>query len=1196
MRSRLLLVILPFLVWTSSLYAQDSKVIDSLGALLTDADLPDSTRILAQSELAYELQLIDLDSSRKLAETALDQAQILAYTKGAERALGTLGFVYQQAGDLEASYRYLSRAAATALRIGDGIGWEKATLGFGYYYLNQGLYDSALIKYRELAQVQEARGATTAIDYTYNSIGEVFRNLGNYEAALPYYDQAIAIAQKGQNQYWEAFYLDNIGEVYTLMGRYTEALEKHQQALSLGEALNNGFIISWSSIAEGVALTHLGRSQEAIRYIRKGLPYAENAQDLYSLTYAYTYLGRTYRQLNRMEEAIAFGKQGVAVGQTFSISQYSDALKELQQSYAAAKDYLQAYETLQLFKMVSDSLAEEETSKTIAALEAQKLLEQERASFAEESLRQGKQISYLLYAGMISMVLFLAYVWRSLATKRRDNDKLQTLNREIQIQNEAVEAQNEEITQQRDQLQLAYENVELLGHMGKALAASLSMESLITTFIQEVGQLVDATKVGIGLFREEEQDLYFPFTLEEGEWFKDGKVSLEEMDRLAVQCFFQQKGIRTGNYEGTSQDGIDNRIPIMGKSPSRSIIYLPVTYQHKRLGVLTVQSNDKLVYQDYHMSLLQNLAVYVAIAVENIRTLQQMENLSLVARETTNPVVIAKANGKILWYNRSFQETYAHLNIEEFIRQQDGDMLSFIGSGRAKEAYLKILETKETQTLIMKDRLKVPGQDSWWQLAASPVLNEQGEIKKIIGVGSDITQLRNTQDQLQLLTDRLATINQIDKALLQSESLDQILETSTRALMKGLNASRVGISLFDFEQEGYVLRGVLNQEEAPSRLDRGQHLPIHEFNGIELLQENNHYQVDDLSEKSELSYTDQILLEEGHRSYLSYPLIAKETLIGALTVCFQKVAPFSEEVMDIIQEVASGVGLSIAHFRLQDDLKRNHRLLAAKNRDVVDSIAYAEKIQKSVLQTEHSLTEMLPEHFLLNKAKDLVSGDFYWVEEHQGKMYVAVADCTGHGVPGAIMSVVCSNSLTESLQSGIESTGQLLEKTRDRVIQRLSNSGQELTDGMDISLCAFDLKQHTLEWSGAYNPLLIINPDRKETPTGAYALDEIPGTYEWKGNRQPIGLSKAMDPFTSHVLDLHEKDMVYLFTDGFQDQFGGPMNKKYLAKRLKRKLWEIHHHTPERQKEILEQEFDTWRGTQEQVDDVCLMGLRIELA
>ncbi|HAA17757.1 MAG TPA: hypothetical protein DCP28_02895 [Cytophagales bacterium] len=1192
MTNRRLLAFVFFTVGIHCLYGQDPRALDSLSKVIDTEGLEDSTRILALADLAYELQLMDLDSSQRLAEEALRQAQELGYTKGTVRALATLGFVYQLGGELEGSIEYLRQAQA--IGIHDPLGMERAVLGFGYYYLYNGLYDSALIEFRQLVTMQEARNTTRYLDYSYNSIGEVFRYLGDYEAALPYYDQAITLAKAVQSTYWEAFYMNNIGEVYTQMWRYQEAIEEHQWALRIGEELDNGFIISWSLVAKGVALTHLNRSQEAIDAIHRGLPYAEKAQDAYSLAYAYTYLGRAHRQLGNMEQAIAYGIQGADHAETFSISQYSDALMELQQSYVAAELYPQAYEALWLYKKVSDSLSFEETSKTIAALEAQKTLEQERASFAEESLRQGKQISYLLYAGMVSMVLFFSFVWRSYRTKRRDNQTLKQLNQEIQIQSQEVAAQNEEIVQQRDQLQLAYENVEQLGQMGKALAAAQSMEGLLTTFIREVGQLVDAGKVGIALYREEEQDLFFPYTLEDGEWFRDGRVSLQDTDRMAVKCFLEQKGIRTGDYIGEYQLDLNTHRPIMGKQYSRSIIYLPVTHQHKRLGVLTVQSNDKYVYQDYHMSLLQNLAVYVAIAVENIRTLQQMENLSLVARETTNLVVITEPNGKILWYNRSFQETYAHLRIEEYLQKHGRNMLPFVGSDRAMEAYQRLLQTKDTQTTIMKDRLKVPGKTSWWYLTASPVLDDQGEIKKIIGVGSEITELRETQEQMQLLTDRLATINQIDKALLQSESLDQILETSTGALMKGLKASRVDIALFDWPQREFMLQGVIDLTEGTSALHNGKRLPLHEFNGLTLLQDNNHYQIDDLYSVVSPTYTEKLLLAEEHQSYLSYPLMAKDVLIGALTVCFQAPSPFTHEVLDIIQEVASGVGLSIAHFRLQDDLKRNHQLLAEKNQDVVDSIAYAEKIQKSVLQSESSLTTILPKHFLLSKARDMVSGDFYWVEEHQNRIYVAVADCTGHGVPGALMSVICSNSLSESLHSGVESTGELLEKARDRVIQRLSNSGGELTDGMDISLCAFDFQQQTLQWSGAYNPLLIINAQRKETPEGALALEGSPGAFEFKGDRQPIGLSEQMQPFTTHDVPLLTGDSVYLFTDGFQDQFG-TTGKKYLTKRFRNFLHEISALPLQEQKKRLEQELAHWKGDQHQTDDVLVVGLRIDI-
>jgi serine phosphatase RsbU (regulator of sigma subunit) len=208
-----------------------------------------------------------------------------------------------------------------------------------------------------------------------------------------------------------------------------------------------------------------------------------------------------------------------------------------------------------------------------------------------------------------------------------------------------------------------------------------------------------------------------------------------------------------------------------------------------------------------------------------------------------------------------------------------------------------------------------------------------------------------------------------------------------------------------------------------------------------------------------------------------------------------------------------------------------------------------------------------------------VAGDFFWMEVQNGKVYYAAADCTGHGVPGAMMSVVCSNALSEALQEHkAGNTGELLDKTREMVIQRLAKSGEEVKDGMDISLCAIDFNRIALQWSGANNPLWIIRNGN---------------LIEFKPDKQPIGAHLQPAPFTSHNVQIQSGDLIYVLTDGYEDQFGGPKGKKYKAAQLKEKLLSISNLGMEEQRNFLDAEFEKWRGNVEQVDDVCVIGLRI---
>jgi len=263
-----------------------------------------------------------------------------------------------------------------------------------------------------------------------------------------------------------------------------------------------------------------------------------------------------------------------------------------------------------------------------------------------------------------------------------------------------------------------------------------------------------------------------------------------------------------------------------------------------------------------------------------------------------------------------------------------------------------------------------------------------------------------------------------------------------------------------------------------------------------------------------------------------------------------------------------------------EEIREKHLQLAEHHQAIQDSITYAKRIQEAIMPSISAMDEALKNGFIMYEPKDIVAGDFFWMEPKDEIVYYAAADCTGHGVPGALVSVVCSNALTEALMEGITDTGKLLDRTRDIVIERLAKSGEEVNDGMDISFCALNMKTKELKWSGANNPLWII---RK----GAEELEEI------QADKQPIG--KYINPkiFTEHTLQLNEGDTIYTFTDGYQDQFGGPKGKKFKANRLKQILIDNQHLPLEDQHILLVTTFRDWRGDHEQVDDVCIIGVRV---
>ncbi|MCE9537976.1 MAG: serine/threonine-protein phosphatase, partial [Bacteroidetes bacterium] len=257
------------------------------------------------------------------------------------------------------------------------------------------------------------------------------------------------------------------------------------------------------------------------------------------------------------------------------------------------------------------------------------------------------------------------------------------------------------------------------------------------------------------------------------------------------------------------------------------------------------------------------------------------------------------------------------------------------------------------------------------------------------------------------------------------------------------------------------------------------------------------------------------------------------------------------------------------------------KIIEEKNKDITDSIRYAKRIQDALMGEKVHISSHLPEHFIFFVPKDIVSGDFHWGAEKNEYWYFAAVDCTGHGVPGAVMSMLGISFLNDIVFSeGFLNPAEILNRLRDRVVKELRQTAEAggSKDGMDISLCRLNLKTNELQWSGAYNPLNIIRNGQLE---------------ERKGDKQPIGYHPERRPFTNHEIQLQKGDSIYLYSDGYADQFGGPKGKKFKYKQLEDLLIANNHLPLKDQKEILKNCFTEWKGSLEQVDDVCVFGVRL---
>jgi serine phosphatase RsbU (regulator of sigma subunit) len=261
------------------------------------------------------------------------------------------------------------------------------------------------------------------------------------------------------------------------------------------------------------------------------------------------------------------------------------------------------------------------------------------------------------------------------------------------------------------------------------------------------------------------------------------------------------------------------------------------------------------------------------------------------------------------------------------------------------------------------------------------------------------------------------------------------------------------------------------------------------------------------------------------------------------------------------------------------EVESQKHLVEEKQKEIIDSISYAKRLQEAILPPQKFIDNHLPSNFILYKPKDLVAGDFYWAESIDDLFFIAAADSTGHGVPGAMVSVVCSNALNRTVKEfGLTDTGKILDKTRELVVETFEKSVSEVKDGMDISLLCIDTKNKKINWSGANNALWYIQNNEVKII---------------KANKQPIGKTEKPSPFTTHEIEYSNDLTFYLFTDGFADQFGGEKGKKFKYKQLEELLLNNNHLALSKQSDLLNEKFENWKGELEQVDDVCVIGINL---
>ncbi len=439
----------------------------------------------------------------------------------------------------------------------------------------------------------------------------------------------------------------------------------------------------------------------------------------------------------------------------------------------------------------------------------------------------------------------------------------------------------------------------------------------------------------------------------------------------------------------------------------------------------------------------------------------------------------------------------------------------------------------------------------------------------------------------------LEVINQFAITLLDAKSVDDILWTVAKNAIAQLGYLDCVIYLYD-ENLNALVQKAAHGPKNPVDLNILNPIKIKMGQGIvgSVAQTQKAEIVADTSLDDRYIKDGQMALSE-----IAVPIVYDGKTLGVIDSEHPSRNFYPEDDLKILTTIASMAATKLIQAfynqkfqNYQDDLKElvhyktqelNKTLteLKAQKLELTDSINYAKRIQNAVLKTRQNIKDFLPNSFFYYQPKDIISGDFYLAEKVGDKIILAVADCTGHGVPGGIVSMVCHTSIKRAIRRvGLENAATILNETRNIIIETFENSVEVIQDGMDIAFCILDLNNLSLNYAGA-NINLYYTKNNNLTIV--------------KSNKQPVGKHISMVPFTNHKIPLTKGDSIYLFTDGFADQFGGMKEKKFKNKQLKELLISINNLTANKQQQIVEQNFTEWKGNCPQVDDVCVVGVQV---
>ena len=595
----------------------------------------------------------------------------------------------------------------------------------------------------------------------------------------------------------------------------------------------------------------------------------------------------------------------------------------------------------------------------------------------------------------------------------------------------------------------------------------------------------------------------------------------------------------------------------------------------------------------------------------------ELEKLSIVASETANAITIYDRDGTIEYRNNAFWKLYGD-KLQEAVFNI-GDNIKALGKHHIVQEHFSKCVNDKKSVVYSTSNMPKSGDVVWVQTTLTPILSKEKQVTKVVSIDTDITDIKFSEEKIRLQSVKLEEYNkELEKlSIVARETDNAIVIAAPTGEIEWINEGFTrlfGYTLDDLKQLfGTNLIKTSSNPEIKNVIKKC----LEEKKSIV-------YSVLNTKKSGEQIWVQTTLTPILDDSNIIKKLVAIDSDITAIEQEKQKVEIERQKVKERNTKLWETYSLLNKEKEKVEEVKK---IIEEKNKNITDSINYALKIQEALIPKVKTVKQYFNESFILFKPRDIVSGDFYWIAEVENQIIITVADCTGHGVPGALMSMLGMSILKEIVvKEYITQPALILKRLRKEIINVLHQTGTEgeQIDGMDMALCAIELTPlstslktgfpspngegncYKMQFAGANNPLYIVRggqnpqgltkPELLQNPQGLTKpelLQNLEGLEEIKGNKMPIAIYQIMENFTNNEIQINKGDTIYLFSDGYADQFGGDNNKKITSKRFKMLLAEIQQLSMEKQKVALEKFLFSWKEDNEQTDDITVLGIKL---